>query len=85
MKPRAGRASRSVRCLAPGKVNLGLRVVGRRADGYHELSSLFAPLDFGDDVEVSICDSGELEVALELTGACEAVPADATNLAHRAA
>ena len=30
---------------APAKINLGLRIVGRRDDGYHELDSLFAPLD----------------------------------------
>ena len=35
---------------APAKVNLGPRVVGRRADGYHELESLFVPLDLADAI-----------------------------------
>ncbi|MCS7176736.1 MAG: 4-(cytidine 5'-diphospho)-2-C-methyl-D-erythritol kinase [Candidatus Kapabacteria bacterium] len=34
--------------FAPAKLNLGLWVLGRRPDGYHELLSLMLPLDFGD-------------------------------------
>ena len=34
--------------IAPAKINLTLRVVGRRADGYHELESLVVFADFGD-------------------------------------
>jgi len=82
---RPGSAKRSLRCHAPGKLNLGLRVVGKRADGYHELVSLFVPLDFGDDVEIAISESTTLAVEIELEGASEAIPADATNLAYRAA
>jgi 4-diphosphocytidyl-2-C-methyl-D-erythritol kinase len=40
-------------CLpSPAKLNLGLRVVGRRADGYHLIESLFWPLAFGDELWV---------------------------------
>ena len=40
--------------LAPAKVNLVLRVGPARADGYHEIHSLMAPLDLGDRVEVRV-------------------------------
>ena len=40
----------SLELEAPAKVNLGLRIVGRRADGYHELESLFAPIDLADAI-----------------------------------
>ena len=38
---------------APAKVNLTLRVIGRRPDGYHELESLVAFADFGDRLSFS--------------------------------
>ncbi len=71
---------------SPAKVNLCLRVVGRRADGYHLLDSIFVPVDLCDRIEVEIEDvraGGEtsLEVRCEFPG----VPQDERNLAARAA
>ena len=45
--------SRAIRMLAPAKVNLTLEVVGRRADGYHELRSVFAIVGLSDRVRVA--------------------------------
>lgn len=42
-----------VRLLAPAKVNLTLDVLGRRADGYHDLASVMATVDLRDDVRVA--------------------------------
>jgi 4-diphosphocytidyl-2-C-methyl-D-erythritol kinase len=42
------------RTLAPAKVNLVLRVGPLREDGYHQILTLMAPLDLGDDVEVEV-------------------------------
>ncbi len=39
---------------APAKLNLGLRVIGRRPDGFHELDSLFALLDVADELTLSV-------------------------------
>ncbi len=38
--------------IAPAKLNLGLRIIGRRSDGYHLIESLFWPLDFADEIEL---------------------------------
>jgi 4-diphosphocytidyl-2-C-methyl-D-erythritol kinase len=39
--------------FAPAKINLALHVLGRRADGYHDLDSAVAFADVGDTVEIS--------------------------------
>ena len=38
----------SLTLSAPAKLNLFLHITGRRADGYHELQTLFQLLDYGD-------------------------------------
>jgi 4-diphosphocytidyl-2-C-methyl-D-erythritol kinase len=42
----------ALRTAAPAKVNLGLAITARRADGYHELRSVFLRLDLADDVSL---------------------------------
>ncbi|HZP95641.1 MAG TPA: 4-(cytidine 5'-diphospho)-2-C-methyl-D-erythritol kinase [Candidatus Limnocylindria bacterium] len=45
--------SKPVRTRAAAKLNLALAVTGRRADGYHDLRSVFARVDLADDVRVA--------------------------------
>jgi 4-diphosphocytidyl-2-C-methyl-D-erythritol kinase len=46
---------------APAKLNLFLHVVGKRADGYHLLQSLFVLLDWADTLHVEVRDDGALQ------------------------
>ena len=45
---------------APAKLNLFLNIVGKRADGYHLLQTVFQILDWGDVVRVHVRDNGEI-------------------------
>jgi 4-diphosphocytidyl-2-C-methyl-D-erythritol kinase len=65
---------------APAKLNLMLRVVGRRADGYHLLQTVFRFLDYGDEVSIRLREDGELSRGAEPAD----VPPDA-DLTMRAA
>jgi 4-diphosphocytidyl-2-C-methyl-D-erythritol kinase len=47
--------------LAPAKLNLFLHVTGRRADGYHELQTLFQLIDLCDTVTIALRDDGRIE------------------------
>lgn len=67
---------------APAKVNLWLKICGKRPDGFHELDTLFAPLDLCDEIRVGPANSG---IALEVRGAGTDVPTGPDNLVWRAA
>ena len=45
---------------APAKLNLFLRITGRRADGYHALQTVFRLLDWGDEVRLRLRDDGRV-------------------------
>jgi 4-diphosphocytidyl-2-C-methyl-D-erythritol kinase len=47
---------------APGKINLHLRVKGKRPDGYHDLESIFLALQFGDTLRFSLGEPGTLQI-----------------------
>src|SRR3979411_36900 len=46
---------------APAKRNLFLHVTGRRADGYHELQTLFQLIDLCDTIAISVREDGQIE------------------------
>ncbi|RXZ44792.1 4-(cytidine 5'-diphospho)-2-C-methyl-D-erythritol kinase [Crenobacter cavernae] len=65
---------------APAKLNLMLKVVGRRPDGYHLLETVFRFIDFADTVEIAATDDGVVELVNPTPG----VPVE-TDLTVRAA
>lgn len=71
----------SVALFSPAKINLFLAVTGRREDGYHDLVSVAAPVDFGDTLKIETRGGGEF--ALECSD--PALPRDESNLVLKAA
>jgi len=58
---------------APAKLNLFLRITGRRPDGYHALQTVFRLLDWGDVVRIRVRDDGVIRrVGESLPGVAEA-------------
>lgn len=69
---------------APAKLNLFLAITGRRADGFHDLVSVVAPIELGDSLTVELREPGAAP-RFELTCDSPEVPTDDSNLVLRAA
>lgn len=74
--------TRGLTMPAHAKVNVFLRVIGRRDDGYHDIETLLLPISLADHVRVEPAD--ELSVSVEGSAAA-GLPTDDANLALRAA
>ena len=65
---------------SPCKVNLLLNILGRRADGFHELETVMQPVNLFDELIFERGGKG-----IQLTCSENNLPADSKNLVHRAA
>ena len=73
-----------VRLRTYAKVNLYLRVVGMRRDGFHEVETILHGIDLYDELDLEIAE--RMEVTMELVGGISGtLPSDKENLIHRAA
>src|SRR5947199_2143251 len=68
--------------LAPAKINLALRILGRRNDGFHELDTLIAPISLYDEIRI---DKGRPGKVIEFRCDDPSVAKGDDNLAVRAA
>ncbi|HJQ73106.1 MAG TPA: 4-(cytidine 5'-diphospho)-2-C-methyl-D-erythritol kinase, partial [Actinomycetota bacterium] len=73
---------RALSMPAHAKINVFLRVLGRRDDGYHDIETLLLPISLADHVRVEPAE--ELSVSVEGSAAA-GLPRDDANLALRAA
>lgn len=58
----------SLSLLSPAKLNLFLHITGRRADGYHQLQTVFQLLNYGDQLSFSLIDKDQVQLEPELPG-----------------
>jgi 4-diphosphocytidyl-2-C-methyl-D-erythritol kinase len=73
--------ARPMKLRAPAKVNLSLRILGKRPDGFHDLESLMTPISLVDEINV------ETGIGQGVSVNCDdaEIPQDASNLAAIAA
>ena len=79
-------SARTARVLAQAKINVFLRVLGPRPDGFHSLQTLFQRLELADDITIRVSDT--VSCSLDVRGPqlpAEGLGPDTKNLAFRAA
>lgn len=74
----------SLNLTAPAKINLSLRIFGKREDGYHDLETLMAPIALSDEIEIG---HAHAVPPRTITLFCNdpTLPTDADNLCVKAA
>ena len=77
----ADSSAETLSLFSPCKINLFLRIIRKREDGFHDLASLFQAVGFGDTLTLSLNNYGDAD---EFSCNMEGVPTDSTNLVLRA-
>src|SRR3990172_10899257 len=73
--------SDSLNILCPAKVNLFLKVMEKRGDGYHEIRSLMQPVEFFDDIILTVSEGDGITLECDI----DSIPSGEENLAWKAA
>lgn len=78
---RLGPGGDEVFISAPAKINLFLKVLGKRPDGYHDLYSWFQALDLADHLEIRTMPDPQIDIHTD----SREIPTGEDNLVYRAA
>lgn len=73
-----------IRLKIPAKLNLWLKILGRRADGYHELDTLLCPISLYDELALTLKPEPGVTLTVDDTLG-QSIPVDSANLAFKAA
>lgn len=65
--------------FAPAKINLNLRILGKRPDGFHELETFMVPISLADELHFTKRDQG-----ISMTCSDPSLPCDSSNLVWKA-
>lgn len=70
-----------LKLLCPAKINIFLKVISKRPDGYHDIYSLMQPVSLYDELTIEVSEGEGIELRCPGTG----LPEDSRNLGWRAA
>src|SRR5690606_37861224 len=65
---RKAAVTQKLQLLAPAKLNLFLHITGRRADGYHQLQTVFQLLEHGDLLSFTLCSDPGIILTPQIPG-----------------
>lgn len=74
---------KSISIQCPAKINMTLKVVGKRDDGFHNIESIMQTIDLYDYLYISMIQSDRTKISLR--GNSDTIPYDKTNLVYKAA
>src|SRR5258708_3125645 len=74
-------SGRTLTLPAFAKINLPLRVLGERPDGYHELNTIFQTISLRDSITIAVTDDPQIVLSCD----ARSLPVDEQNLIVRAA
>ena len=80
-EPSKAEESETLSLFSPCKINLFLRILRKRDDGFHDLASLFQAIGFGDTLELTALNDATAD---EFECNMQGVPTDSSNLVLRA-
>ena len=72
---------RSIKCYPPAKINLSLRILFKRVDGYYEIETLLQTVNLTDSLEISLTNNNSIELNVFNSN----IPSDESNLCFKAA
>ncbi len=72
---------RSIHLRSPAKLNLYLKVINKREDGYHNLKTIFERINLFDDIELALNQDGRIRIVCDHPD----VPLDSQNLVYKVA
>ena len=71
---------KTIKIKSPAKINLGLKVIGKRSDGYHNIETIFQMVSLYDDITLTESDTG-----ITLHSNNRDIPLNGKNLTYKAA
>ena len=74
---------KKIKIQCPAKINLGLKIVGKRPDGFHDIDSIMQTINLFDYLTISIEKNDKTEIILD--GTSPEIPYDNKNIVYKSA